>query len=256
MPRAAALPERVADVDRLVLFALPHAGAGAAVYRDWPGRLPGWIELVPLQPPGRGVRHGEPILADWAVLMAVLMRDIEPYAGRRFAIFGHSMGALAGLELAHAVAARWGTMPLWLGASGCTAPARRKGETKWRDCPAGELLDEVRRLGGTLPELLENTELLELVLPVLRADFHLCGSYRPPVRPPLRCPLLALGGTDDAVSAEPENLDAWSRETTGPFAVEMFAGGHFFIDGWRGAVIGTVVKSLTQAIIRGGQAHA
>lgn len=243
-------------MERLVLFTLPHAGAGVAVYRDWAGRLPDWIELVPLQPPGRGARHGEPLLHDWAELTVSLLRDVEPYAGRRFAVFGHSMGALAGFELAHAVAAWQGAMPVWLGVSGCMAPGRRELQVKWRDCPAGEVLDEVRRLNGTLPEALENAELQELVLPILRADFHLCGVYRPAVRPPLRCPILVLGGHDDVVSAEPGNLAGWATETTGPFALAMFAGGHFFIDGQRDAVIGAVVQSLTQTMIGGGAAHA
>jgi surfactin synthase thioesterase subunit len=181
------------------------------------------------------------------MLINVLLDDIQPYLARPFAIFGHSMGALIGLELAHAVRARYGRTPVWMGASGCTAPARRVGNLKWRTCPESELLAELRTLGGTADELIENREFLDVLLPIARADFHLCGSYRALVREPLDCPMLVMAGTDDELAREPENLTSWAREVSGPFQLQMVDGGHFFIDTRRDIVLGYVANALVKA---------
>jgi surfactin synthase thioesterase subunit len=231
----------------LTLFCLPYAGAGALIYRAWPERLPPSIRVLPLDLPGRGTRHARPPLDDWSMLVDVLLEDVQPHLSRPFAIFGHSMGALIGLELAHAVRARHGKTPVWMGASGCTAPARRVGNLKWRDCPESELLAELRALGGTPDELIENREFLDVLLPIVRADFHLCGSYRAQDREPLDCPLLVMAGADDDLARDPENLRSWAGEVTGPFRLEMVDGGHFFIDSRRDIVIGYVGSALEEA---------
>lgn len=241
---------------RVSLFCLPYAGAGAAVYRGWEDRLPNWVELIPLHLPGRGLRYHLPAMHDWAQLIDLLLRDVRPHIARPFGVFGHSMGALIGIELAHAIRARHQRTPVWFGASGSKAPSRRERDLKWLDCPEEALLDELRSLHGTPPELLENRELLEMLLPALRADFHLCGSYDPQRRAPLDCPLLALGGTDDDdVSPPQENLTAWSLETSGSCRVEMLNGDHFFIHTQQDAVIALVVDSLSEAIRSAELAH-
>jgi surfactin synthase thioesterase subunit len=178
---------------RITLFCLPYAGAGAAIYRGWRHRLPDWIELIPLHLPGRGMRYHLPAMHDWAQLIDLLVRDVRPHIARPFGIFGHSMGALIGIELAHAIRARYQRTPVWFGASGSKAPSQRERDLKWLDCSEETLLDELRSLHGTPPDLLENRELLEVLLPALRADFHLCRSYHPQRREPLNCPLLVLG---------------------------------------------------------------
>lgn len=233
---------------RVTLFCLPYAGAGAAVYRDWQGRLPDWIKLVPLHLPGRGVRYGQPAISQWPALMDLLISDMRPHLASPFAIFGHSMGALVGYELAHTLRDRLQRQPVWLGASACTAPSRRDLELKWLSCPEDELIEELESLQGTPLELLENRELMDLVLPVVRADFHLCGSYRPERRPALTCPMLVLGGTEDELSQEPLNLQAWSKETSAAFRLEMFDGDHFFINSHRNAVLDLVARSLSAVV--------
>ena len=230
---------------QLKLFCLPYAGAGASVYRDWRRRLPPCIDLVAFDLPGRGIRHGESPVNDWRRLIDVVVTDAQPHVADPFAIFGHSMGALIALELAHAIRARYGRSPVWLGVSGCQAPAQRKLDLKWLTRDDEAVCDELRSLGGTPPELLENRDLLELLLPALRADFHLCGSYRPPQRERLRCPMLVLGGTRDGISEPLDNLAAWSVETLGRCDVAMIEGDHFFIHEQADAVLERVITSLT-----------
>jgi len=230
--------------DPVNLLLLPHAGGSAATFRDWPSRMPAWVKPVAVSLPGRGARYGEPPLTRWAPLIDEVMAEIEPYLGGRLAIFGQSMGALVGIELAHAIRQRHGRSPVWLGMSACIAPARRVRELKWLRASNDDVLAELDRLGGTPRDMLENLELLELLLPAIRADFHLCGSYARESRSPLDCPLLVLSGVNDEISNVRENVLAWSDETNGRCRIEMMAGGHFFIETARDAVIDLIVADL------------
>jgi surfactin synthase thioesterase subunit len=160
------------------------------------------------------------------------------------AIFGHSMGALIAIELAYELRASSGSVPLWVGVSGCVAPQRREPDLTWLDCPEERLIAELRSLGGTPPEVLESRDLLDVVLPTVRADFHLCGSYSTAHRVPLSCPLLVLGGRRDQISQPYENLSAWSQETNGACQVELVDGGHFFIHESEASVIDLITSSL------------
>lgn len=245
---AAGTIQSVGTGPALTLLCLPYAGGSAAIYRQWGARLPEWIKLVPLHMPGRGVRHSMRPMHCWPELLDLLAEDVQPHAASPFAIFGHSMGALVGIELAHAIRARYGASPVWFGVSACKAPSRRELELQWLTCPEEEFLVEVRSLKGMPDELLENREFMELVLPFLRADFHLCGSYELRLRTPLDCPMLVIGGAHDTEIAEdPLNLAAWASETTGMFEQIEIDAGHFFINTHRDRVIDLLVDSLARA---------
>ncbi len=242
--------------DRINLLLLPYAGGAAGIFREWKSLLPGWIHPVPITLPGRGTRHGEPLLHEWPPLLDLLTRELLPHLDQPVAIFGHSLGALVAFELAHALHSRTGKRPLWLGVSGCIAPSQRQPEPKWLDCAEDEFVEELRSLNGTPPELLENRELLDLVMPILRADFHLAGTFENRIRPRLVTPMLIMGGSEDEeVMSVPENLSAWSDETTGPNRIEMLAAGHFFIESHRDQVIRSIVTDLESAHAGAEQAH-
>jgi len=245
------------DDDALTLFCLPYAGGSAVIYREWASRLPAWIRVMPLHMPGRGVRHRMRPMHLWPDLLDLLVDDVRPFIAQPFAIFGHSMGALVGVELAHALRRRHEVAPVWFGASACRAPSRREPELHWLTCPEPEFLDEVRSLKGMPEELLGNREFMDLVLPFLRADFHLCGSYAYRPRDPLECAMLVLGGKqDNEIAGDPENLAAWARETTGPYEQKAIDAGHFFINTHRDAVIDRVVESLARAFHSHGPSGA
>ncbi len=186
---------------------------------------------------------------EWQPLMELLLQDVEPYLDRPFAIFGHSMGALVGIKLAHELRRRHGVDPVWMGLSACIAPAMRERETKWLDCPHSELMDEIVSLNGTAPDILGNDEFMALIAPVLRADFHLCGTYARGDGPPLACPVLVLGGSqDDEVMESPDNLSAWAQETSGAFDLQLLDADHFFINSHQDDVIARVEASLERHV--------
>ncbi|WP_347558042.1 alpha/beta fold hydrolase [Robbsia sp. KACC 23696] len=242
------------DVRRetVTLLCLPYAGGSASLYREWTARLPDWIKLMPLHMPGRGVRLAMRPMHRWPELIDLLVADALPHVSGPYAIFGHSLGSLVGIELAYALDARHGRPPVWVGASAGKAPSHRPRMLHWLDCPEDEFLDEVRALKGMPEALLQDREFMKLVLPYLRADFHLSGSYLYPDAgrmTPLHCPLLVVNGTEDyEMHADPLTLSEWSRETLGTCDRRVIDAGHFFINTHRDALIDMVVDSLARAV--------
>lgn len=212
------------------LLCLPYSGASAMVYNRWRRKVPAWLQVRPVELPGRGVRLGEPLQTDMQALARQLAGEQRSAASGPYALLGHSLGALLAFELAHELQALGCPSPLALFACGTAAPTRREDYdgAKWREPRRDdELIAELRNLNGTPEEVLANQELMSLTLPILRADFLLCGRYAYRQRTPLGCPLHVLGG--DVDRANQEQLQAWRRETVGDFTLDVFPGGHFFI---------------------------
>ncbi|WP_153788519.1 thioesterase II family protein [Pseudomonas sp. EMN2] len=227
------------------LLCLPYSGASAMVYSRWRRKLPAWLQVRPVELPGRGARLGEALHTDMQALARQLASEQRLAANAPYALLGHSLGALVAFELAHELQALGCAPPLALFACGTAAPTRREDYdgANWREPKSDEaLLAELRKLGGTPEEVLANQELMSLTLPVVRADFLLCGRYAYRQRAPLHCPLHVLGGDTDRANAE--QLQAWRRESQGEFSLEMFPGGHFFIHEHEDRVLGALTGAL------------
>lgn len=229
----------------LNLLCLPYSGASAMVYSRWRRKLPAWVQLRPVELPGRGARMGEPLQTDMQALARQLAGEQRLVASAPYALLGHSLGALLAFELAHELQALGCPAPHALFACGTAAPTRREDYDgkNWREPKSDQqLIDELRQLNGTPEEVLASAELMALTLPTLRADFLLCGRYAYRQRPPLACPLHVLGGDGDRASEE--QLLAWRQETRGAFSLHWFPGGHFFIHEHEEHVLATLVGVL------------
>lgn len=224
------------------LFCVPYSGASAMVYARWSRALPSWIAVRPVELPGRGARMDEPLGTDPHALAEVLARELRDEAEAPYALFGHSLGALLAFELAHALIGQGAQAPLVLFASGTDAPSVRDDSDWRRPRSDAELIAEMRAMGGTPEEAFASPELMETVLPVLRADFLMCGAYAFRPRAALPCPIRALGGRQDDTSRE--TLSAWGRETGAGFGLDLFPGGHFFLHEHQGAVLDIIARDL------------
>ncbi|WP_239308886.1 MULTISPECIES: thioesterase II family protein [unclassified Frankia] len=223
--RAEAIPPPTLDADAIQLFCLPHAGAGASIYREWPVLLAPGIEAIPVQFPGRENRHGEPALHSATELVADLSGPLATRAGREFALFGHSMGALLSYELAHELSAL-GKPPRHLFVSGLGAPHLPPAGPQLHDLPDSELLAVIADLEGTSPEVLAQPELVQLLLPLFRADLEVWETYIPH-RSSLQVPVTAMGGRHDP-GVSLDRLSAWGSLTSADFHLTVFDGGHFY----------------------------
>lgn len=218
------------------LFCLPFAGGGASAYRGWGRGLPSDLELCALQLPGREARFGEPLLSDMEAMVEGTLRAVAPLRDLPFAFFGHSMGAVIAYETARRLAALGGPQPGLLAVSGRSAPFLAAKVPPMHTLSDAEFVEGLRRLEGTPAEVLENAELMELVLPVLRADFHAIETYRWREGPPLQARLLVLGGETDP-DTDPASLQAWAEVTRGGCRCELFPGGHFFLNEQRDGLL-------------------
>lgn len=229
---------------RLRLFCFPYAGGGASIYRSWPPELPAAVEVVAVQPPGRESRFREEPFRRIEPMADAATGALAPLLDRPFAFFGHSMGAILAFEVARRLRRRGLPRPRHLFVSGRSAPRVEVTDPPIHDLPREEFLGAVRRFSGTPEEVLQNRELVELIEPLLRADFSVSETYRyRPDAEPLDLPLSALGGAEDP-EVPPEHLAPWREETTGPFREHLLPGGHFFLGERRAELLAIVAREL------------
>ena len=224
------------------LFCFPYAGGTTHTYRNWQALLPREIEVCPVELPGRGARVGEAPETRLHRLVRAMVPALLPYFDRPFAFFGHSMGGLISFELARELRRSRGAGPSHLFVSACPAPDRRRRRVTY-DLPEPEFVEELRRLGGTPREVLEHPELMQFVMPLLRADFEACQTYEFAPEPPLDCPVTVFGGLQDEDLGR-DDLGKWRAHTTSACVVRMLAGGHLFVNTAQPSIIRAVANEL------------
>lgn len=209
------------------LVCVPHAGAGASVYRPWADLLPGWIEPYAVQLPGREDRLTEAAIRDWDTLTTGLAGLVPSLPHGRIVIYGHSLGALIGLSLAHEVSAQRRDQPHHLFCGAFPWPGTPLPRLDIEKMSDDDLLRQMERRFGDMGPGLDSDEIRALVLPVLRTDLHLLQSFSRTGARALTGPLTVLSGRDDPVSQEADYAK-WQAETTGPFNHLDLAAGHLF----------------------------
>jgi surfactin synthase thioesterase subunit len=212
------------------LFCLPHAGGGATAFRTWNAALPPSVQVCPVLLPGRETRRSEPAYHDFSELADAIARELQPWLDIPYAVFGHSMGSLLAFEWVRRLRREGRPMPVWLFLSGRRAPdSAPDGSPLLHPLPDPEFLERLTALYQGIPqEILREPELMDLFLPILRADIAVVESYRFQEDDPLDCPLTVFAGSKDA-SVNWDQLLAWNRQTRGRFAAEILPGGHFYL---------------------------
>jgi medium-chain acyl-[acyl-carrier-protein] hydrolase len=233
---------------KLRLFCFPYAGGGATVFSTWPRSLPPEVEVVAVQPPGREGRLMEKPFTDLAELVAAMHPQLLPHFDKPFAFYGHSNGGLMAFEMARTLRRTGGPMPRHLFVGGRPSPQLELDEEIIHALPHDEFITALRRYAGTPEEILQNAEIMELIMPLLRADFSLGETYAYTQEPPLDIPISAYGGVrDDEVTAE--QVEAWEEQTSSRFHFQMFDGDHFFINGNRAEVLQEISRELRNLLV-------
>jgi medium-chain acyl-[acyl-carrier-protein] hydrolase len=244
------LPALPAEGDEIRLFCLPYAGAGASVYRGWSRLFAENTGVYPIQFPGRENRIEEPPFSTMEELVDRLSSAIRPCLNRPFAFFGHSIGARIAFELTRNLRKQWNLRPQHLIVSGSRAPHIPEPKPL-HHLSDDEFVEELRRFSGTPEEVLRNRELMEMFIPVLRADFSVDETYLHAQDEPLDCPITAFGGTKDR-EANRQELEAWAIHTRAGFGFEMIEGDHFFLHSQRDALVRSVSRILSRHMPESG----
>lgn len=213
------------------LFCFPYAGSGASVYRNWGKLLPKDIQGFAIQPPGRETRFSEDLLVSMDDYATQAQQAIEPYSSsdEKLILFGHSLGALAAYETAKRLQSA-GTRVDLLIVSGRQDPTRASIRPPISHLNNVEFIQQMATYNGTPSVILQNEELLELLLPMIRADFSMSERYaRSPITTQLTCPVLAFGSTQDEWLSETA-IDDWKNVSNGAFESHWFEGDHFYLN--------------------------
>lgn len=225
------------------LFFFPYAGAGPSVFHQWCKKLPDTIEAHIVHYPGRGSRYNEPPIKKLPVLVENIYQAIQPLLDKPFAFFGHSMGGMIAFELARVLSQNNSPQPLVLFISACGAPHIPNPNQPIHSLSDIEFLQSLKDLNGTPSEILEKPELMQLLLPTLRADFELIETYQFASASPIDCPIFAFGALDDPRVSR-ERIEAWYIHTSSNFEAKFFEGDHFFINTARETITHQILSSL------------
>jgi len=228
---------------RVTLICLPHAGGSASFFFPVSAALTPDVDVLAVQYPGRQDRRHERCI-DNIPELAERVFDVLPAGDGPIALFGHSMGALLGFELARMIekAARGRLVHLFV--SGRRAPSRPREEYNYL-LSDDDLIAQIRALNGTDSRVLDDDELVRLALPAIRADYRAAETYVYRQGAPLSCPITVFAGRDDP-KATVEESQAWSEHTTGDFRIHVYPGGHFFLIPHRQPILDIISLALTK----------
>ncbi|HKR00502.1 MAG TPA: thioesterase domain-containing protein [Pyrinomonadaceae bacterium] len=132
--------------------------------------------------------------------------------------------------------------------SGQRAPQVPSGNPPRYNLPEQEFIDELRK-DGTPQEVLEHPELLQLMLPLFRANYRLSETYLYREERPLEVPISAYGGEQDAETSL-EALEGWREQTAASFKLTLLPGDHHLLNSSRQRLLEELNREL--AAIRTG----
>lgn len=211
---------------RLICF--PHAGGSASFFHGWADLLPRDVELLAVRYPGREDRILDPLADTMADLAIPLAQACTALDDAPLAFFGHSMGAAVAHEVARRVEPLIAIRLAGLFVSGHAGPGYDKGRRDPSNLSDGDLIEDMKVLGGTDPEMLVDAELRQLYLPTLRADYRLIARHRISSADIIDAPVVAYYGDQDE-DLDEESVSAWSTVTKSTFMAHRFSGGHFYL---------------------------
>jgi medium-chain acyl-[acyl-carrier-protein] hydrolase len=169
-----------------------------------------------------------------------------------FAIFGHSLGALIGFELARSLRQSGSSSPVRLFVSACLAPQLPRRRKPIHELPEPAFIAELAQVYSVPPAFLQDRDLLDVFLPLLRSDFALFETYTYTPAAPLACPISAFYGRDDP-NTDPLDVAGWRSQTSAAFSLRMIPGDHFFIHPHGKLLINQISADLSLERARQGE---
>lgn len=176
--------------------------------------------------------------------MSELLEHSSYITSRPYILFGHSLGGKISYELACRLNKLNLPDPKCLIASGSGAPHLPSESEPIHNLPKNAFIRKLEQLNGTPQEILSNSELLDFLIPLLRADFKIADEYLA-TSYSIACPIMVLAGTDD-VEIRLEQLHAWGDLSGGKTTLQFIPGDHFFINHHENLVVQKILSIIEQ----------
>ena len=209
------------------VFLLPFAGANRYSYYEFSKKSTDQLLFIPLEIPGRGRRFKESLLDSIDSMVNDIVCQLNVNPTEKYALFGHSMGAIIGYKLIHHQIKNNLPMPIHLFVSGSAGPSFINKHEILYNLPKDEFFKKISELGGIKPEVQNDNELLDFFEPILRADFKAVETFQHVESPKLNLPITVLAGDSEVITNE--QLLLWQEETIQSTETIIMKGNHFFI---------------------------
>ncbi|WP_037298578.1 thioesterase II family protein [Ruminococcus flavefaciens] len=209
------------------LFCIPCAGGSAYMFRKIGEMLPPDIKLCPLEIPGRGSRFNEELESDLSSVANDLYESIKDRLDEDYCILGFSMGGILAYELCCRLMSHHRKMPGSVFILG-SEPPEHFSNTEYHKLDDESFKKKLISINGIPRELIDNSELFDFYIPVLRADFTMCETYKnehDAVRFDVSFHL--INGISDDINRK--QLDLW-RNYCRSCTMDFVPGDHFFIN--------------------------
>lgn len=261
----------IQDNAQVRLFCFPYGGGGASIYREWQQEFPDFIEVCPIQLPGRENRMEEQPFADLDTLISTLANQLKPEFNLPFAFFGHSFGSLIGFELSRYLRRHNLPQPAHIFASAYPDP---RIPSKSLDNLLKKLLQMNINLFDLNPERISelddelltalsivfkengivdysdermNKSIIKVLLPIFIGDMNIVKSYTYRDESPLKSSITVfLGKQDTWVS--PEDHLGWAAHSLKYCEFKHFDSGHLFIR--EKEIRSKVIQKISEKLLR------
>lgn len=201
------------------------------VYTRWKKHLHSMIDLHPVELAGRGKRYSVSFYNTFEDAVDDVYNSIKnELDGSPYALFGHSMGSLLAYELYCRIREIKYREPMHLFFSGRYPPHINKNGKILHILPDNEFMGEILKFGGTPQEVMENQELMNIFIPILKADYRILETHKNiPLGMVFDNDITVLYGKEDTDVARID-VEEWEKYTSKRCYFYDFDGGHFFIN--------------------------
>jgi acyl transferase domain-containing protein/surfactin synthase thioesterase subunit/acyl carrier protein len=256
---------------RARLFCFPYAGGGLVTFRSWPQLLGDAVEVVAVEPPGRGTRIDEAPVEDFDTFIDRLLPELTEWMDRPAAFFGHCLGGLTMFVAARALPD--GKRPLLshMFACGARPPHLLRVRGEFEDnlvydmmlhpdfdprrpafAQSDEIFAEIIRQFNTSAanEMLSIRKLRDALLPTIRAEFGMAFNYVYRAAEPFSFPITSFVGDADPWVSENQSA-RWADLTSARFNNQLRPGSHFLIAEDRAHILQTIHSAFVAPLIDG-----
>lgn len=209
---------------------LGYCGGGVSSYMKWADVLPPGVELAAVCYPGREGRFMEDFPGDWEELVEDVIAAVVSASDLPYVLFGHSMGSWVAFDVASRLEERGHRGPEALALSSANAPSA--GLNVEEVIPSQAQSDE-QLLGwmrdfGLLPQhVLDDADLQEMAVELMRADIRVRDSFRFRVGRDVTAPLELFTGAGDE-TIDPDVQEQWRRLSRNGLRHTELPGSHFY----------------------------